>query len=123
MNHIFILQLTNYQLTSSFIIVRILFYHIFVTKLHIQNYLGYFLHLGPLHRLHLPHPRSIVPAPADFLALALSLAQVSALLSHTETIVSAFFRIHPFWIFYPFSYLFYWKYPPKILFLTYRSRL
>ena len=36
------------------------------------NYVGYFLHLGPLHRLHLPHPRSIVPALADFLALVLS---------------------------------------------------
>ena len=106
MNHIFILQLTNYQLTSSFIIVRILFYHIFVTKLHIQNYLGYFLHLGPLHRLHLPHPRSIVPAPADFFALVLSLAPCSeALLFHTETIVSAFFRMYPFRTFYPFSYL------------------
>ena len=112
MNHIFILQLTNYHLTSSFIIVRILIYHIFVTKLHIQNYVGYFLHLGPLHRLHLPHPRSIVPAFADFLALVLSLALCSeALLFHTETIVFAFFRIHPFRTYYPFSclssYLFY----------------
>ena len=74
--------------------------------------MGYFLHLGPLHRLHLPHPRSIVPVPADFLALVLSLSPCSeALLFHTETIVFAFFRMYPFRTFYPFScfssYLFY----------------
>ena len=65
---------------------------------------GYFLHLGPLHRLHLPHPWSMEFQHLPIsLALVLSLTLCSeALLFHTETIVFCFFRIYPFRTFYPF---------------------
>ena len=65
------------------------------------NYFGYFLHLGPLHRLHLPHPRSIVSAPADFFCTSTLLGHLfqRPLLFHTETIDFAFFADSSFWIF------------------------
>ena len=65
------------------------------------------LHLGPLHRLHLPHPRSIVPALADFHTSTLRPLLRGFTIPYGN--YRFFFRIHPFGffiLFLSFSYLF-----------------